>query len=57
VVTHELASIFAIADSSIFLDAETKQMLVQGDPKELVKDGDPKVRTFLLRGEPVQAAK
>ena len=57
VVTHELASIFAIADSSIFLDAETKQMLVQGDPKELVKDGDPKVRTFLLRGEPVQAPK
>ena len=57
VVTHELASIFAIADTSIFLDAETKQMLVQGDPKELVKHGDPKVRTFLLRGEPVQAAK
>lgn len=57
VVTHELASIFAIADSSIFLDAETKQMLVQGDPKELVKHGDPKVRTFLLRGEPVQAVK
>ena len=53
VVTHELASIFAIADTSIFLDAETKKMLVQGDPKELVKEGksDPKVRTFLMRGE------
>jgi phospholipid/cholesterol/gamma-HCH transport system ATP-binding protein len=59
VVTHELASIFAIADTAIFLDAETKRMLVQGDPKELVKEGksDPKVRTFLLRGEPVQTSK
>lgn len=59
VVTHELASIFAIADTSIFLDVETKRMLVQGDPKELVKPGksDPKVRTFLLRGEPTQTSK
>jgi phospholipid/cholesterol/gamma-HCH transport system ATP-binding protein len=59
VVTHELASIFAIADTSIFLDAETKRMLVQGNPKELVKEGksDPKVRTFLLRGEPLQTSK
>jgi phospholipid/cholesterol/gamma-HCH transport system ATP-binding protein len=53
VVTHELPSIFAIADTAIFLDAETKRMLVQGDPKELVKEGDPKVRTFLLRGREV----
>src|SRR5258708_25833481 len=52
VVTHELASIFAIADTSIFLDAETKQMLVQGDPKELMKDGDSKVRKFLLLDAP-----
>ncbi|MFY9988198.1 MAG: ATP-binding cassette domain-containing protein [Chthoniobacterales bacterium] len=59
VVTHELASIFAIADTAIFLDAETKRMLVQGDPKELVKEGnsDPKVRTFLLRGQPVEESK
>jgi phospholipid/cholesterol/gamma-HCH transport system ATP-binding protein len=53
VVTHELPSIFAIADTAIFLDADTKHMLVQGDPKALVKDGDPKVRTFLLRGREV----
>jgi phospholipid/cholesterol/gamma-HCH transport system ATP-binding protein len=59
VVTHELASIFAIADTAIFLDAETKTMLVQGDPKELVKAGksDPKVRTFLLRGQPAEESK
>jgi phospholipid/cholesterol/gamma-HCH transport system ATP-binding protein len=56
VVTHELPSIFAIADSSIFLDAETKQMIAAGDPKDLVKEGhsDPKVREFLLRGDPTK---
>jgi phospholipid/cholesterol/gamma-HCH transport system ATP-binding protein len=54
VVTHELPSIFTIADTSIFLDAETKKVIAQGDPKELVKEGrsDPKVREFLLRGDP-----
>jgi phospholipid/cholesterol/gamma-HCH transport system ATP-binding protein len=54
VVTHELPSIFAIADTSVFLDAETKRMIAHGDPKELVQEGksDPKVRDFLLRGDP-----
>jgi phospholipid/cholesterol/gamma-HCH transport system ATP-binding protein len=52
VVTHELASIFAIADTSIYLDVETKTMIANGDPKILVQEGksDPKVRDFLLRG-------
>lgn len=53
VVTHELASIFAIADSSLFLDAETKRALCDGDPKVLLEDPsvDPKVRHFLSRGD------
>lgn len=53
VVTHELASIFTIADNSIFLDADTKRMIAQGNPKDLVQEGhsDHKVRDFLLRGE------
>jgi phospholipid/cholesterol/gamma-HCH transport system ATP-binding protein len=53
VVTHELASLFTIADNSIFLDADTKRMIAQGNPKDLVQEGhsDPKVRDFLLRGE------
>ena len=33
VVTHELASIFAIADNSVFLDPETKTMIAHGNPK------------------------
>jgi phospholipid/cholesterol/gamma-HCH transport system ATP-binding protein len=52
VVTHELASIFAIGNNSVFLDADTKTMIASGDPKRL-RDAcpDPKVRTFLTRGE------
>lgn len=53
VVTHELASIFAIADSALFLDAETKTALCDGNPNDLLDDpaSDPKVRRFLSRGE------
>jgi phospholipid/cholesterol/gamma-HCH transport system ATP-binding protein len=52
VVTHELASIFMIADDSIFLDAETKTMRAQGNPKELLKHStDAKLRAFLTRGQ------
>lgn len=56
VVTHELASIFAIGDNAVFLDPETKTMLAVGNPKRLRDESeDPKVRTFLTRGEPVAA--
>jgi phospholipid/cholesterol/gamma-HCH transport system ATP-binding protein len=49
VVTHELASIFAIGTNSVFLDAETKTMIGDGPPKELLEHGDPRVRRFLTR--------
>lgn len=52
VVTHELASIFAIGTNSVFLDPETKTMIAEGDPKVLLAEcTDPKVRQFLTRGE------
>jgi phospholipid/cholesterol/gamma-HCH transport system ATP-binding protein len=52
VVTHELASIFAIGNNSVFLDPETKTMIAMGDPKWLVNEcPNPKVRSFLTRGE------
>jgi len=52
VVTHELPSIFTIADDSLFLDAETRTAIAKGPPKELLKNSqDPKVKTFLTRGE------
>jgi len=52
VVTHELASIFTIADNSVFLDPNTRTMRAQGNPRELLKNStDPAVREFLTRGE------
>jgi len=52
VVTHELQSIFAIGNNSVFLDADTKTMIAQGDPKKLLAESkDPKVREFLTRGK------
>ena len=52
VVTHELASIFAIGSNSIFLDSEAKTIIAQGDPKLLRDESpNPKVRAFLRRGE------
>ncbi len=52
IVTHELASIFAIAGNCVFLDAETKTMIATGNPRDLLEhSADPKVRRFLTRGE------
>jgi phospholipid/cholesterol/gamma-HCH transport system ATP-binding protein len=52
VVTHELASIFTIADNAVFLDAETRTMITTGNPKILRDESpDPRVRRFLNRGE------
>ena len=52
VVTHELASIFAIGNNSIFLDANTKTIMAHGNPKELLKNPpNEEVYQFLTRGE------
>ncbi len=51
IVTHELASIFAIGNNSVFLDPDTKTMIAVGDPKQLRdKSDNPTVRKFLTRG-------
>src|SRR5215813_1935435 len=57
VVTHELASIFAIGDNAVFLDAESRTMIACGPPKTLRDEcPNPTVRTFLRRGESAPAA-
>jgi phospholipid/cholesterol/gamma-HCH transport system ATP-binding protein len=58
VVTHELESIFAIGDNSVFLDIEAKTQIARGDPKRLRDEcDDPAVRSFLTRGrEPAEHA-
>jgi phospholipid/cholesterol/gamma-HCH transport system ATP-binding protein len=51
VVTHELASIFAIGNNSVFLDTATRTMIAAGDPKELLERCENiTVRSFLTRG-------
>lgn len=52
IVTHELASIFAIGNNSVFLDPVTKTQLATGNPNDL-RDHHPnfEVRNFLQRGE------
>jgi len=52
VVTHELASIFAVGSNAVFLDAGTKTMIATGSPKELLANSkDPRVMQFLTRGQ------
>jgi phospholipid/cholesterol/gamma-HCH transport system ATP-binding protein len=58
VVTHELQSIYAIADRCVMLDARTKTMIAEGKPAELRDHSDnPYVRQFFLRqAEPAAGA-
>ncbi len=52
VVTHELASIFAVGNNAAFLDEESKTITAIGNPKDLLANSkDPKVIQFLTRGE------
>jgi phospholipid/cholesterol/gamma-HCH transport system ATP-binding protein len=52
VVTHELASIFAIGDDCVFLDADSCTMIASGAPRDLLAHAtDPRVREFLTRGQ------
>ena len=51
IVTHELASIFAVGSNSVFLDGETKSIQGYGNPRELLKNPpNEKVYNFLTRG-------
>lgn len=50
IVTHELESIYKIADRVIMLDKTAKGIIAEGDPLELKeKATDPRVRSFFLR--------
>lgn len=52
IVTHELPSIFAIGNNSVFLDPESKTQIAQGNPKQLLANcQDTRVQQFLRRGD------
>jgi phospholipid/cholesterol/gamma-HCH transport system ATP-binding protein len=53
VVTHELASIFAIGTNAVFLDAGARTQIATGSPRELLEHcPNPAVQRFLRRGLP-----
>ncbi|MEA2738232.1 MAG: phospholipid/cholesterol/gamma-HCH transport system ATP-binding protein [Acetobacteraceae bacterium] len=53
IVSHELLSLFTIADDGVFLDAETKTAIAHGSPSSL-RDTcpDPRVQAFMRRERP-----
>jgi phospholipid/cholesterol/gamma-HCH transport system ATP-binding protein len=52
VVSHELASIFAIGNNSVFLDVSKQTMTATGNPNQLLAETqDADLRLFLTRGE------
>lgn len=56
VVTHELQSIFTIADRAIMLDPVSRSILAEGNPADLRShSGDPRVRQFFNRVPDVDA--
>lgn len=57
IVTHELPSIFLMADSCIVLDKATKGIIARGDPRMLRDHSDiPFVHGFFTRSSPAAAA-
>ena len=57
VVSHELASIFGIADRVIMLDRTEQGIIASGPPRELARDSrDPRVSEFLHRGDRLTAS-
>lgn len=50
VVTHELQSIFTIADRAIMLDPVSRSVIAEGSPPDLrARSTDPRVRQFFNR--------
>jgi len=58
IVTHELPSIFLVADNCIVLDKAAKGIVARGDPRKLRDESDiPFVHDFFTRSSPGRVAK
>jgi phospholipid/cholesterol/gamma-HCH transport system ATP-binding protein len=56
IVSHELDSIFSIADRVIMLEREAKGIIAEGNPRALLQSSaDPRVQEFLQRREVLPA--
>lgn len=49
-VTHELPSIYRVADTCLFLDARRRTQIALGPLRQLLDSGPPEVQRFLRRG-------
>ncbi len=49
IVSHELSSIFAIAQNAILLDTKTKTMVATGKPSDMLKMDNHNIHAFLKR--------
>ncbi len=57
IVTHELPSIFLVADDCIVLDKASKGIIARGDPRKLREESDiPFVHNFFTRSSPGASA-
>ncbi len=54
-VSHELPSIQAVADTCLYLDTQSHTQLALGTLQELLADGPEQVQRFLRRGEATSA--
>jgi phospholipid/cholesterol/gamma-HCH transport system ATP-binding protein len=56
IVTHELESIYKIADRVLMLDKDAKGIIAEGKPLDLKKNAtDPRVTSFFLRQTPAES--
>jgi phospholipid/cholesterol/gamma-HCH transport system ATP-binding protein len=57
IVTHELPSIFLVANRCIVLDKDAKGIVAEGDPRKLRDESKiPFVHNFFTRSAPAMAA-
>jgi len=54
-VTHELPSIYRVADTCLFLDNKTRTQIALGSLPDLLNHGPEQVQRFLRRGDAVTA--
>jgi phospholipid/cholesterol/gamma-HCH transport system ATP-binding protein len=52
-VTHDIDSVFAVADRSLYLDEQEQTMTALGAPQALLAHGPPAVQEFFQRGRGV----
>ena len=56
-VTHDIASVFAVADRALYLDEQAMTMTALGAPQDLLQQGPPAVQRFLGSARPLERAR